>query len=330
MISQSLITHLRISSPNARHLNDPDHLKQLGDILADSRQYQETLVQYFRDRIKDATKELEELQRNADKIDAFCTGVTHTARDKLILYGIRAVLPRRHHRESEDSQSTAVSHQSFEFSPHHLSLTIDTSGSLHHPRLRSSSKSGTLLSRSSASALSGGYSQPSSPESYFSAYHSPLDGILEVKAEVKAYRDSRFLNGRVSTPDLRTASQHSPTKSSQKKKKAEEKRKRKDSDVDKTLSGTARFKAWLKRMVIPSYEDSSETETDEAEFDHLPIQRPPTLYFSASDEAAELDATISNALRTSEIVLDAAYRDLANIRASLASVSTSPLPDLST
>ena len=81
------------------------------------------------------------------------------------------------------------------------------------------------------------------------------------------------------------------------------------------MTGTMRFKAWLKRMVIPSQNDSR-TNLQTIDPSTLPV-----IQVSTPEDVEPCDSVIVAALRTSMIVLDAVDRDLCKIHLSLSSVS---------
>ncbi|KAG2017573.1 hypothetical protein CC2G_007074 [Coprinopsis cinerea AmutBmut pab1-1] len=294
LTSQLLITNLRLSSPDGHHVNEPGHLRKLESILADSRQNQQRLVQYFRDRIKEAETELQELKKNAQRVDFLRETVATAASEKLSSKGIQPLPPKVYHRDSEDSQSTAVSQGS---SRDFLLLPSPVSHQAP-PRLRINTK--TLNGRPSVPTFSSLFQQSESPSPFISPYSSKDNSPLD--EDHKVYRDSRLaMFGRRSTPDLRQSKSDSPKK---KKKELEQ------AKGEKGLSGTMRFKAWLKKMVHHEDLTRSQLAADTQKPDPAPL---PTIQVSIAEDIDRWDPAIDTALRTSMVVLEAAERDLCNI-----------------
>lgn len=299
LLIHSLITYLRISSPDGRHKNEPDVLRQMETVLNESRQQQPTLVNHFRDRIKEAQEELLSLRKTAEQIGSLRSMVMQAASDKIAANGIEPIPPKLYPRESQDSQSTAFSQDSGIF------LSNPTSAP---PRLRIQTGMGTLNRRQpSVPILSRLNESPLEQSSSWSGTEdSPVDPTMEKK--VKSGR----LGMRISTPDLRLKKPDSPKK--EKAKEAEHVKR------DRTVSGTMRLKAWLKRVV------SSSHLTDSTEEEPAPIPIVvPTIHVSTPQELEPCDSVIHSALLTSMVVLDAVDGDLSGIFAALKSVRPSPI-----
>ncbi|KAH6909209.1 ankyrin repeat-containing domain protein [Coprinopsis sp. MPI-PUGE-AT-0042] len=293
LLIHSLITYLRISSPDGRHVNEAHVLKEMETVLNESRQQQPTLVNHFRDRIKEAEEELLSLKKTAEQIGSLRSMVMQAASDKIAANCIEPLPPKLCPRDSQDSQSTAFSQDSGIF------LSSPTSPP---PRLRVQIGTGTLTRRQpSTPILSSLYESPleHSP-SWSGTEDSPVDPTVEKKAR------SGRLGMRISTPDLRLTKSNSP-----KKEKAKEVEHAKR---DRTVSGTMRLKAWLKRVV------SSSHLSDFAEEDQAPIPLVvPTIQVSTPQELEPCDSAIYSALLTSMVVLDAVDGDLSGIFAALKS-----------
>lgn len=281
-------------------MNDPTDIRRLESLMAESRQHQESLVRYFRGRVKEIENEVAQLKKNTAKIASFRVAVAQAARDKSAARDVQTLPPRRQHRESEDSSHTVVSCEpdppsrfSHDVSP------IECEGPQQPFDTIKASKKGGLLNRSSLGALSTLFDRPS---------------ITVYNTQVEYQEDGRIRDGRllspVSTPDFKL-----------------EKRKRKES------SGT-RLKAWFKRIVTAnSHQDLQDAQPLSPTSPGSPRPttlappltpaqryartvdppRPPTLYLPTPDSFQKTDSTIDAALITSSIVLDAAQRDIQRI-----------------
>ncbi|KAJ3532499.1 hypothetical protein NMY22_g7722 [Coprinellus aureogranulatus] len=273
----------------------------LESLMADSRQHQESLVRYFRDRVKDIEKEVAQLKANAAKVSTFRGIIAQAARDKSSLRGVQTLPPRRHHRESEDSTQTICEPEPSSRFSHDMS-PIELEGPQQPFDTIKAPKKGSRLKRSSLGALSSLFDRPNT-----AVYHARVEYHEDQRTQ-----DSRLLSP-ISTPDFKL-----------------EKRKRKES------SGT-RLKAWFKRIVnSPSQQDlkngnlppspvsptptstASEPPPTPARARIVDRLRPPTIYLSTPDSIQKTDSTIDGALITSTIVLDAAQRDIQRIYACLA------------
>ncbi|KAF6759873.1 hypothetical protein DFP72DRAFT_119153 [Ephemerocybe angulata] len=321
LTAHQLLTCLRLSSPSGRHVNDPTELHRLEDAMADSRQHQEAIVQYFRDRVNEIEKELDHLKRTNERIGTLRSSVALSARTKSAFRGVRTIPPKRYHRESEDSTNTMVSYEelnggSFSSEPSPIDEPQQPFDSVR------TLKKSTLLGRSSVGTLA----------ALFDRQQSITVGRVEVDSSFldedpsKSHRDSRLLSP-ISTPDLRHV------KMDKKRRKQGEKLKELDSPDKK---GASRLKAWFKRIVTStSHQDLKDPQFSRSPAlqpldvlqgaDHLPIQsgvfiRRPAISLSTSGQFIKPDSTIDCALQTSAVVLDAAQRDIRSIHACLASV----------
>ncbi|EDR08374.1 uncharacterized protein LACBIDRAFT_326768 [Laccaria bicolor S238N-H82] len=81
--TQMVLSNLRRTSPIGRHHHDPAYLPQLEELLIEITQQSQTLVQHFRDKAKDALKEIAERRKSSERIDALRNAVSHAATGKL-------------------------------------------------------------------------------------------------------------------------------------------------------------------------------------------------------------------------------------------------------
>ena len=306
-----LLTSLRVTSPTTCHRkHSSEHINYLESNLEKTTHQCDQIIQHFRDRINEATKVVNDLQRNADKIDTMRDVVVVASRAKLIL---RSISPKKRHRDSEDSQLTVFSHDN-----------IFSSRGQHTTPGHTSTATQTVLSD---------YSLTQSNPSFNATW---LDRFIQSPNSTSC---KSYLN------DLREVSEMqkkdhsattSPTKIASIKFKQLAKKKKRlegkiyDLQLDAGLAkqhsfsaNTSRVKAWLKRMVAPVQQSPRRLEfvfdIDEKscavgrEVKRLP--GPPTICSDA------IDASINHALKNSQVVLEAVKRDLESIKKSFVAVN---------
>ena len=305
-----LLTSLRVTSPTTCHRKySPEHINYLESSLEKTTHQCDQIIQHFRDRINEATKVVSDLQRNADKIDTMRDVVVVASQGKLIL---RSLSPKKRQRDSEDSQLTVFSHNSIvssrpqHITPGHTSTAIQTAMSDHSLTQNIPSFNPTWLDR---------FIQ--SPNS--TSYKSYLNDLRDISELQKKDHDATT----------------SPTKIAIKFKQLAKKKKRLEEKIyDLQLeaglgkqhsfsSSTSRVKAWLKRMVAPVQPSPRRLEIvfdiDEKNCvvgrEVKRLQGPPTICGDA------IDASIDNALRNSQVVLEAVKRDLESIKKSFVAVN---------
>ena len=343
LTSQRLLTNLRQSSPAGKHGNDPNHLHQLESLMADSRQYQESLVEYFRGKVREIERELEQLQKSTDKISHVRSSVAKAARTKSQARGVSILTPvHSRARESQDSTSTAISsHAPYDVSTN-SSFTLDLSPVDGRPQpfdtLKLPKAKSTILSRSSLGALSSLFDRSGSRDNTLTVYNAHIDAgnTLEIKEQIKAF-SSRLSSP--STPDLRRQ-----LKEDKKRAKQQDASATQVVDKGKGSSGNTgtRLKAWLRKIVTSSNQDlagsarATPTPPLPPLKTSLPVPQPipsprspqprpstlqpPAIFLSAPEPVETMaDPSIDAALKTSAVVLDAALRDIHSIRACLVS-----------
>lgn len=319
-IIHELLTNLRVTSPSAHHHHrkHSEHLNYLQTSLAETTHQCDQIIQHFRDRINEATRSVNDLQKNADRIDTMRDVVVVATKGKLIL---RSISPKSRHRDSEDSQKTAVSlaasRPQTSCSSYHSSIATQTALIDHFNSMPfSTSSSPTWLNR-----------LISTPDSTTCKkdYLREVDWEFGSELPKKDHNDST-----ITSPSSKIAIKFKQL--AKKKKKLEETIC--DLQIEaavvptKKMSGTSRLKVWLKRMVGPAHSarklemifDVEERKkcTVGPEVKHL--QAPPTTIFCGD----AVEASIDNALRTSQVVLEAVKRDLQSIQRSLAAVRFLP------
>lgn len=302
-----LLTSLRVTSPTTYHQKHSlEHINYLESSLEKTTHQCDQIIQHFRDRINEATKVVSDLQRNADKIDTMRDVVVVSSQGKLIL---RSISPKKRHRDSEDSQLTVFSHDNNVRSrprhttSGHTSTATQTAMSDYSVTHNISSFNPTWLDRFIQSPNS------TSRKSYLN--------VREVSELQKKDHNATTKIAAIKFKQL-----------AKKKKRLEEKIY--DLQLEAGLgkqhsfsSSTSRVKAWLKRMVAPVQHSPRRLEIvldiDEKNCaigrEVKRLQGPPTICGDA------LDASIDNALRNSQVVLDAVKRDLESIKKSFVAVN---------
>ena len=305
-----LLTSLRVTSPTTYHRkHSSEHINYLESNLEKTTHQCDQIIQHFRDRINEATKVVSDLQRNADKIDTMRDMVLAASQAKLILRGIFA---KKRNRDSEDSQLTAFSHDNIVKSrrPQHTTHGhTSTATQTDHSIARNISPfNPTWLDRFIQSPNS------TSCKSY-------LNDLGEVSSESQ----KKYHGGTTSPTKIATNKFKQLAK---KQKRLEEKFY--DLQLEEGLgkqhsfsSSTSRVKAWLKRMVAPVPHTPRRLEIvfdiDETNCavgrEVKRLQGPPRICGDA------IDASIDNALRNSQVVLEAVKRDLESIEKSFVAVN---------
>ncbi|KAJ3499370.1 hypothetical protein NLJ89_g10108 [Agrocybe chaxingu] len=300
---QLLLSNLRVTSPSATHHISQIH--QLEACVEETTEQCNTVVAHFRARIEEASRVVEELQKTAERINSVRNVVTIATKGKLMVRGIIPLQSnKRPHRESEDSQLTVVSVMDEGYASGSLPSTPLTAFSV-----TDSSMPSTRTQTPAESPVCRVY----------------FDNLKDVERQLDQLQERSMLTN---TPN------ESPTKlaarlkqAMKKKKKLEDKIHELELDPSKaekkekdTLSGAV--KAWIKRIVVPHptalprVEPVKEIVLHEQKPNVVPeVVRVESVISSCGDA---IDASIDNALRTSQVVLEAAYRDLLSIHECLA------------
>jgi len=305
-VIHQFLTSLRITSPSVYHRTNFEHINYLKTSLAEATHQCDQIVQHFRDRINEATRVVSDLKTNVDKIDALRDVVVVATKGKLIL---RSISPKKRNRDSEDSDMTIVSLSDIAGSqtiPCHTSTATQTvlidHFLVHMPPIPSSAQ--TWLDRFIQS------SDSTTCKTY-------INGLREAEWESP---ESPKRDGALSPPP--------PSKIAfrfkqlaKKKRKLEEKifDLQLEAGVGKNLSsGTSRVKAWLKRMVVPAHSPRKlEIVFDIDEKNCIVGREVKHLQAPQATWGDAIDASIDNALKTSQVVLEAVKRDLQSINKSL-------------
>jgi hypothetical protein len=340
---QHLLSILRATSPSGYHAHKLTHIQYLERSIDEISLHADSIIVHFRSRIEEATRVITDLQKNAERIDSVRNVVALATKSKLTVRGIAPLQSKRRHRDSEDSQTTFAmsdddASDSAFFSSSASTRVASCSSSNSDKDQYSSVGTQTAmldfyvahntLSRTDAAWMERFIQSPDSP-----VCRAHFANMWDVDSELTQ------LERQAMTPPRSTNS--SPTKMSMKLKQVLKKKKRLEekildldfdyfhSEKKSSLSaGTARFKAWIKRMVVPQQHLHSAPklelvlDLDSADSGNVghdvkrPAAAPPTNCGDA------IDRSIDRALRTSKVVLEAADRDLMNIKECLSAVST--------
>ena len=286
-----LLSSLRVTSPSTTHRNhSSEHLNYLKTNLEKTTRQCDQIIQHFRDRINEATKVVNDLQKNADRIDAMRDVVMVATQGKLIL---RSISPKKRHRDSEDSQLTIVSRSqtwASEHTPCHTSTATQTTMIDHFFAHSIPSYPPTWLDRLAQC-----------PDSSVCKASSPSKIALKFKGLTKKKRrlEEKICN-------LQLAAELG----------------QKQRSSSSFSSNTCRVKAWLKRMVAPVHSPRKlEIVFDIDEKNCIVGREVKDLQGSPTTCGDAIDASIDNALRTSQVVLEAVKRDLESIKRSLVAVN---------
>lgn len=326
--AHQLLSNLRLTSPSCRHSNDLAHIRQLESIIDDTRELSHAILSKFRARLDTAVKEVQDLRGHLERTAVLRNVVAHAANGKIAVRGLPLILTRKKNRDSEDSQATAVSRClnsdvlsiSPSFSAAYLShakaatqifvkepFTTDVSNDVSNEKLPSMSNS---VDKSP-------FLPTYVPVSWEDDRDVGQHGNNSVTVDQKSSQPlKKQLEIEDYVPDSRTVYQ------------ADKK--------DLPLKGTAKLKAWFKRIIGP--EDWSpklqRILTAENEDDKTGGELALPAFPFAVQEASKLscdplfDASIDNTLQASHLILDAAERDLASIGECVTAVSRSiPLLD---
>jgi hypothetical protein len=340
---QHLLSILRATSPSGYHAHKLAHIQYLEHSIDEISLHADSIIVHFRSRIEEATRVITDLQKNAERIDSVRNVVALATKSKLTVRGIAPLQSKRRHRDSEDSQTTfAVSDDDTS----DCALWLLSSASTRVASCASSNidkdqycSVGTqtalldfyvahsTLSRTDAVWMERFIQSPDSP-----VCRAHFANLWDVECELTQ------LERQAMTPRSANAS---PTKVAMKLKQVLKKKKRLEekiedwefdhSHLDKRGSlsaGTSRLKAWIKRMVVPHQHLHSAPklelvlDLESADSDNVGHDVKRRVKAPSTDCGDAIDRSIDRALRTSKVVLEAAHRDLMNIKECLAAVST--------
>ncbi|KIM35268.1 hypothetical protein M413DRAFT_351212 [Hebeloma cylindrosporum] len=333
---QQLLSILRATSPSGYHTHKLAHIQYLEHSIEDISLHADSIIVHFRSRIEEATRVITDLQKNADRIDSVQNVVALATQSKLTVRGIAPLQSKRRHRDSEDSQMTfAVSDDDASDRALFLSSAstrVDSCSSSNidgdqycsvgtQTALLDFYVAHNTLSRTDAVWMERFIQSPDSP-----VCRAHLANLWDVECELTQ------LERQAMTPPPPRSASASPTKVAMKLKQVLRKKKRLEEKIQdlefdhmhlEKRGTTSRFKAWIKRMVVPHQQlhssppklelvldlESAESGNVGRELKRSVVKTPST-----TNCGDAIDRSIDRALRTSKVVLEAAHRDLMNIK----------------
>ena len=304
-----LLSNLRTTSPIILHGSDPEHLEHLTKLICGSSELNYRIVNRFRSRVLEATRELQELQNKSQEAHDLLDLLAQAASDRLRGRGFDALHLNSKPRDSADSENTAVASQASRsrssiakparIDGHHSSVATQT--------IPTSDEAARLDNLTLCSNLT---------------YNFHLANLAEIEREIADHSADSDKEGDVPAsprPDAKLKYLIS------KKKKVEDRIREMETDKkfekkDGVINGTSKLKAWIKRIISYDRPAKLGVVMDIDEDGAVGREVRGVKYCSGSVcEAIEL--SINGALQTSPVVLKAAQRDLLNILQCLNSVS---------
>ncbi|KAG5644652.1 hypothetical protein DXG03_008034 [Asterophora parasitica] len=329
--THQLLLNLRTTSPAISHANDPDNLNRLANLLAQATQLSNGILRHFRARVQEATKELQDLRANSEKVQILLDHVTQAAVAKLGDKGFDT-FRRRRARDSEDSQLTMFNRsrstsmtsiaKSNKIDENHVSVATQTIFLDLSPS--SPSKSGRSATWSEW--LEGLVSSDSSPTS---SYTDLLADLTEVERELIEHRYKMEASG-AEWNEFATPGMDIKLKQLEKRYRKVEEKIRDLETVDRKAElrdsptypkkEKGKLRKWIKRIItnakVPTTKIQVVLDIDEM---GCAVARQAKSVEDLLEEKAEaenaaedvaFDVRIEAALRTSNVVLNASKRDL--------------------
>ncbi|KAF9532491.1 hypothetical protein CPB83DRAFT_624435 [Crepidotus variabilis] len=320
---QSLLSSLRATCPSINHSANAAHIHQLEDCVEEANDQCNAIVIHFRGRIEEASRMVQELQGNTDRISSLRNAIQLAARGKLLVRELTPLPSRRRNRDSEDSQATYVCHDDYS----DIASSIQASASFTPRGYISQATQTALLDQfgaKSAYPCSPAKTDPSDHSKSSKAEQTYFEELCEVDRELSLLQE---MLSSESTASAASPKLIAKTKAALKRKKRLEEKIREldveQNKIDKqaSLSGTSRVKAWIKKMVVPAQVPSTTQLRLVVDLDPdcnvgREVKRSKPVSTKSTYRDA-IDASIDTALRTSSVVLESAYYDLNNINESL-------------
>lgn len=310
---QGLLSNLCITSPSINHLRTPVHIQHLGDCLDNANDQCNAIVVHFRARIEEATHVIQELESRVERIDSLRNIVYLASGGKLLARELTPLRPRNSQRDSQDSQITLSSEQ--------VSFT--------HSRIHRSKSCPFVCVGTQTSLLD--FMAANLMTKITDDWIDTLCDSFEPVACKTHFKDlwnvERELTRLTRLPSTSTDADMSSKLHHLFKKKAKLETKILDltTSRDKAsrvpLSGPSRMKAWLKRFVTQDIQPAPRKLEIVLDLDEERCCVGREARLSAKKLYDDLlDYSIDTALRTSQVVLDNARRDLQSIHNHLAAV----------
>ncbi|KAF5379780.1 hypothetical protein D9615_005707 [Tricholomella constricta] len=336
--THQLLFNLRSTSPSINYSNDPVTLSRLSNLLAEATHLSQGILRQFRARVKEASKELQDLRSHSETVQLLLDHVTQAAVAKLGDKGFDT-FRRRRARDSEDSQLTMFNRsrstsmtsiaKSNRIDENHVSVATQTillDLRSAHPS-KSSARSVTW-----SDWLEGLVSSEASPSS---SYADLLADLTEVERALIEHRYKMEASG-AEWNELASPGMDVKLKQLEKKYRKLEDKIRDLESADRKAelrdSGSpkkGKLRTWIKRIIThekaPTAKLQIVLDIDER---GCAVARQAKSVEDLLEEKAEaecvaedvaFDVRIEAALRTSKVVLNASKRDLYTIEQCLAS-----------
>jgi hypothetical protein len=287
--AEQLLANLSLTSPSEKHTATPFHLNVLDNLIREAADIIAIVSTHYRTITVEATKDLQMLRKNAEKMQLLLDRTYRDAEQAMHSRGLSPILPRRRcNRESEDSQATAVSLDS---------PTSPVEGAVPWPEWHGNA----VLDGNKSSERIDRLRSPSVEH----LKTGSTDDTLVVKGVVRTQPEEEQAS---KTVEL--------TKSI------------------KRQSGTTKLKAWMKRKLLPAdisiieYRTAgppTATAPQRPKLEVIPEQQAENVNAIAplpvsADPDLTAEEWMDGLLRTSHATLQAAGRDLDQIRECIASV----------
>ena len=302
--AHQLLFNLRATSPNIIHGHDAEHLSHLTMLVCESSELSRRIVDYFRSRVQEATKELQLLQDKTQKILDLVDLLTLASSNRLRERGFDPWPLESKPRGSADSENTAVASQG----------SRSRSSSIAKPAVRN----GRHISIATQTLLSSRV-----VELDYSTYNFHLASLAEIERQIAEHSATSGREGNMISsyrPDAQL-------KHFMKKKKKVEDRIRemetnkKAEKKDAVSYGASKLRAWIKRILLPDRPTKVDIVMDIDEEGSNVGRATKGVNLPSGSPCEAIELSIDGALHTSHIVLRAAQRDLLSISECLTSVS---------
>lgn len=333
--THQLLVNLRITSPSVDHRNDPDNIERLTSLLSEVSHLNQGILNQFRCRVEEALKELRALRNNSDRVHILLDTVTRAAVDKLGERGFDT--GRRRNRDSEDSQNTVFNQSSRSTSTTSIAKTNQIDDT--HTSVATQTVFLDMLpshgSHSPGRTVTWTEWLDGLVPSDSSTYKTHLANLAEAERELARHRQkmaasdadwNEFASPGMDVKLKQLIKKHKKLEDKVRELETAERKMKKEA----SHHGTAKLKAWIKRIIAPERHTKLEIVLDideEACAVGRQVKSVEDLSESFTDVDGDndndntFDVRIDGALRTSNFVLNASKRDLQTIEQCLDSVS---------
>ncbi|GLB44891.1 putative ankyrin repeat [Lyophyllum shimeji] len=331
--TQQLLFNLRATSLSIHHSRDPVNLSRLSNLLAEVTHLNQGILRQLRSRVQEASKELQELRSNSDKVQLLLDHVTQAAITKLGDKGFDA-FRRRRARDSEDSQMTVFHQPSRSTS----TMSISRTNQVDENHVSVAAQTVPLVPRSSTPSKSSG--RPATWSEWFEAlvssdaptYTDRLADLTEVERALIVHRRKMEEEGAEWNEFASPGMDEKLKRLEKKYRKLEDKIRAIEScdprpePRDSGSPKKGKLRNWIKRIIAPEKTPLAKIQIvldiDEqgcAVGRQVKSEEDLSEADARCPEDPAFDVRIEAALATSHIVLNASKRDLYTIEQCLAS-----------